>query len=115
MKAARFMLLCIHGTPFFLLRGRCDLRLRSCLLLCSLRLNARLQYWHLYFFSGALAALFGDPLVEATSVAILLENNFRVVPLTNYQSFPGQPPACCSTNIGNEIDASAVLMLAPSG
>jgi hypothetical protein len=29
-----------------------DLRDRSCRLLCSLRLNARLQNWHLYFFSG---------------------------------------------------------------
>jgi len=29
------------------------LRDRSCLLLCSLRLKARLQNWHLYFFSGA--------------------------------------------------------------
>lgn len=30
-----------------------DIRDRSCLLLCSLLLNARLQNWHLYFFSGA--------------------------------------------------------------
>lgn len=29
------------------------LRDRSCLLLCSLLLKARLQNWHLYFFSGA--------------------------------------------------------------
>ena len=29
-----------------------NLRDLSCLLLCSLRLNARLQNWHLYFFSG---------------------------------------------------------------
>lgn len=28
-------------------------RERSCLLLCSLRLKAREQYWHLYFLSGA--------------------------------------------------------------
>jgi hypothetical protein len=40
-----------------------DLRDRSCLLRCSLRLNARLQYWHLYFFSGADAAFFGVLLV----------------------------------------------------
>ena len=30
-----------------------NLRDRSCLLRCSLLLNARLQNWHLYFFSGA--------------------------------------------------------------
>ena len=29
-----------------------DLRDRSCRLLCSLLLKARLQYWHLYFFSA---------------------------------------------------------------
>ena len=34
------------------------LRDRSCLLLCSLLLKALLQNWHLYFFSGAPAALF---------------------------------------------------------
>ncbi len=30
-----------------------NLRDRSCLLLCSLLLKARLQNWHLYFLSGA--------------------------------------------------------------
>jgi hypothetical protein len=30
-----------------------NLRERSCLLRCSLLLKARLQNWHLYFFSGA--------------------------------------------------------------
>ena len=30
-----------------------SLRDRSCLLLCSLLLKARLQNWHLYFLSGA--------------------------------------------------------------
>lgn len=34
-----------------------DLRDLSCLLRCSLRLNARLQNWHLYFFSGAVVDL----------------------------------------------------------
>ena len=33
--------------------GRVNLRDRSCLLRCSLLLKARLQNWHLYFFSGA--------------------------------------------------------------
>lgn len=33
------------------------LRERSCLLRCSLLLNARLQNWHLYFLSGATEAL----------------------------------------------------------
>lgn len=37
-----------------------DLRDRSCLLLCSLRLKARLQNWHLYFFSGAEVFLAGE-------------------------------------------------------
>lgn len=36
---------------------RQDLRDRSCRLRCSLRLKARLQNWHLYFFSGAEAVL----------------------------------------------------------
>jgi hypothetical protein len=35
-----------------------NLRDLSCLLRCSLRLNARLQNWHLYFFSGALPEAF---------------------------------------------------------
>lgn len=35
------------------------LRDRSCRLRCSLRLNARLQYWHLYFFSGTEAVFLG--------------------------------------------------------
>lgn len=33
--------------------GRANLRDLSCLLRCSLLLKARLQNWHLYFFSGA--------------------------------------------------------------
>ena len=37
-----------------------DLRERSCLLRCSLRLKARLQNWHLYFFSGAEVFLAGE-------------------------------------------------------
>jgi hypothetical protein len=36
------------------------LRDRSCLLRCSLRLKARLQNWHLYFFSGAEVFLAGE-------------------------------------------------------
>jgi hypothetical protein len=44
----------------------CDL---SCRLRCSDRLNALLQNWHLYFFSGTLAALRVEAGVElATSV-----------------------------------------------
>ena len=35
-----------------------NLRDLSCLLRCSLRLNARLQNWHLYFFSGTPAIFF---------------------------------------------------------
>lgn len=54
--------------------GNRDVRERSCLDLCSDRLNARLQYWHLYFFSGAWAVLLGEVVLlagaAATSVAI---------------------------------------------
>ena len=44
-----------------------NLRDLSCLLRCSLLLNARLQNWHLYFFSGVFAGFFagGDPGPEA--------------------------------------------------
>lgn len=44
-------------------KGRNYLRDRSCRLRCSLRLNARLQYWHLYFFSGTEAVFLGVLLV----------------------------------------------------
>ena len=37
-----------------------NLRDLSCLLLCSLRLNARAQNWHLYFLSGVDVAFLGD-------------------------------------------------------
>ncbi len=50
-----------------------DLRERSCRLRCSLRLKARLQNWHLYFFSGADAAFRGEGLaveVEGLEVAM---------------------------------------------
>jgi hypothetical protein len=39
--------------------GDIDVRDRSCLLLCSLLLKARLQNWHLYFLSGASEAFRG--------------------------------------------------------
>ena len=48
-----------------------DLRERSCLLRCSLLLNARLQNWHLYFFSGAdvvLRAADGDDSLGITAM-----------------------------------------------
>ena len=35
-----------------MVRGWMHVRDRSCRLRCSLRLNARLQNWHLYFLSG---------------------------------------------------------------
>lgn len=44
-------------------KGRNHLRDRSCRLRCSLRLKARLQYWHLYFFSGTEAVFLGVLLV----------------------------------------------------
>lgn len=50
----------------------------SCRLRCSLRLKARLQYWHLYFFSGCDAAFFGVFVVavaapSASSAAVASE------------------------------------------
>ena len=51
-------------------RGReTNLRDLSCRLRCSLRLKARLQNWHLYFFSGAapvLRAVAGDDVADAS-------------------------------------------------
>lgn len=44
-------------------KKKLDLRDRSCRLRCSLRLKARLQYWHLYFFSGAEAGFLGGLVV----------------------------------------------------
>lgn len=44
---------------------------RSCRLRCSLRLKARLQNWHLYFFSGADPALrmAGDDVAVAVVIS----------------------------------------------
>lgn len=47
-----------------------DLRERSCRLRCSLLLKARLQNWHLYFFSGAEVFLAGELLAEGAEGAI---------------------------------------------
>ena len=49
-----------------------NLRDLSCLLRCSLLLNARLQNWHLYFFSGvAVDFLVGvAPVTDAAAVAV---------------------------------------------
>lgn len=41
---------------------------RSCLLRCSLRLNARLQNWHLYFRSGCASEAFRGTGVAAADV-----------------------------------------------
>jgi len=38
---------------------------RSCLLRCSLLLKARLQNWHLYFFSGAEGVFLAGELLAA--------------------------------------------------
>lgn len=57
-------------------RAERNLRDLSCRLRCSLRLNARLQNWHLYFFSGVLVAFFGveaeaDDAVAAAEAGIV--------------------------------------------
>jgi hypothetical protein len=50
---------------------RINLRDLSCLLRCSLRLKARLQNWHLYFFSGTEVDFrTGEVAVEAVEVAM---------------------------------------------
>ena len=53
--------------PHEKLTARKHLRDRSCLLRCSLLLKARLQNWHLYFFSGTTEAFrFGVGAEEAS-------------------------------------------------
>lgn len=52
------------------MRGIGGLRERSCRLRCSLLLKARLQNWHLYFFSGAEVFLAGELLAEGAEGAI---------------------------------------------
>ena len=47
-----------------------NLRDLSCRLRCSLLLKARLQNWHLYFFSGANAELADDDFLMAADVAV---------------------------------------------
>jgi len=51
------------------------LRERSCLLRCSLLLNARLQNWHLYFFSGAEVFFAGELDAGAALGAISIAEN----------------------------------------
>jgi hypothetical protein len=46
-----------------------NLRDLSCRLRCSLRLNARLQNWHLYFFSGTVALFLLGVEAEADTAA----------------------------------------------
>ena len=73
-----------HTTPRRL-KDAPNLRDLSCLLRCSLLLNARLQYWHLYFFSGAVVDFFVGvgvgvdaeaAAVEAAAAGILKERRF---------------------------------------
>jgi hypothetical protein len=53
-------------------KSQTNLRDRSCRLRCSLRLKARLQYWHLYFFSGADAAFRGVVVEDEASVVVAM-------------------------------------------
>jgi hypothetical protein len=69
-----------------------DLRDRSCRLRCSLRLKARLQYWHLYFFSGAAATFFG---VFVVAVAAALAASAAVASdwaMAGVKGFVTSPP-----------------------
>jgi hypothetical protein len=59
-----------------------NLRDRSCRLLCSLRLKARLQYWHLYFFSGAAAAFRGVDVEDEASVVVAMISHRSAKQLT---------------------------------
>ena len=58
--------------PLHRLRGKVGRHLRdlSCLLLCSLRLNARAQNWHLYFLSGTCCAFAGLDTCATEAVAV---------------------------------------------
>ena len=58
--------------PLHRLRGKVRWYLRdlSCLLLCSLRLNARAQNWHLYFLSGTCCDLAGLDTCATDAVAV---------------------------------------------
>lgn len=49
-------------------RIRANIRERSCLLRCSLLLNALLQNWHLYFRSGCAAEAFRGTGVDEAEV-----------------------------------------------
>lgn len=51
------------------LNGRSFVCDRSCLLRCSLLLNARLQNWHLYFLSGAAEEVFREAGVDEADAA----------------------------------------------
>ena len=53
------------------------LRERSCLLRCSLLLKARLQNWHLYFFSGAEVFLAGELLAGVGAVGAISKQGGR--------------------------------------
>ena len=56
-------------------KNNSHLRDRSCRLRCSLRLKARLQNWHLYFFSGADTAFRGVEVeveVDGSEVAVAI-------------------------------------------
>lgn len=80
-KLAAVPLVCLMlGTKIN--KDQIGLRDRSCLLRCSLRLKARLQYWHLYFFSGADAVFRGVVVVEdeaSVVVAILRSSSAHTV------------------------------------
>ena len=66
LELAEFLGVCVGGVSL-----AHDLRERSCRLRCSLLLKARLQNWHLYFFSGAEVFLAGELLAEGAEGAIL--------------------------------------------
>ena len=66
-------------------KARRNLRDLSCLLLCSLRLNARAQNWHLYFLSGTCCGFAGlatgatDAVaVAAAGIANTIESSTRI-------------------------------------
>ena len=88
--------------------GAGNLRERSWRLRCSLRLKARLQNWHLYFFSGApvLRAVAGDEL-EAMAGGSRVCDCRSVRPMRGGGSDGGR---ACVLERGDGVGGIAVLL-----
>lgn len=76
------------------------IRDRSCLLLCSLLLKAREQYWHLYFLSGA-SEVFREAGVGDAAAAGSADTAGTLAPgiLEDGLSRGGGGGGCCRTKV----------------